>query len=73
VKAWVEAARAAGLVAAVAGSLRVESLAPIREIDPDIVGVRGAACTGGRNGMVDPGKVRAIRRTLDALVPHPVG
>ena len=67
VKAWVGSARAAGLIAAVAGSLRTESLAPIGEIGPSIVGVRGAACTGGRGGTVDVEKVRALRRVLDAL------
>ena len=75
VKAWVGSARAAGLIAAVAGSLRTESLAPIGEIGPSIVGVRGAACTGGRGGTVDVEKVRALRRVLDALrLPiHAVG
>jgi uncharacterized protein (UPF0264 family) len=75
VKAWVCAARAAGLMAAVAGSLRPERLGWIREIDPAVVGVRGAACTGGREGTIDTEKVRALRRTLDALLPpmHAVG
>jgi hypothetical protein len=72
VKAWVEAARTAGLMPAVAGSLRAESLGSIREIDPDVVGVRGAACTGGREGTIDLEKVRTLRRTLDALQPRPV-
>jgi uncharacterized protein (UPF0264 family) len=75
VKAWVCAARVAGLMAAVAGSLRTENLGWIREIDPTVVGVRGAACTGGREGTIDAEKVRALRRTLDALFPrmHAVG
>ncbi len=75
VKAWVGAARAAGLMAAVAGSLRAESLGSIREIDPTVVGVRGAACTGGRAGTIDVEKVRALRRALDAVPPplHAVG
>jgi len=75
VKAWVGSARAAGLIAAVAGSLRTESLARIGEIGPSVVGVRGAACTGGRGGIVDAEKVRALRRVLDALrLPiHAVG
>jgi (5-formylfuran-3-yl)methyl phosphate synthase len=75
VKAWVCAARTVGLMAAVAGSLRTESLGWIREIDPTVVGVRGAACTGGREGTIDAEKVRELRRTLDALFPrmHAVG
>jgi len=75
VKAWVGSARAAGLIAAVAGSLRMESLAPIGEIGPSVVGVRGAVCAGGRGGTVDVEKVRALRRVLGALrLPaHAVG
>jgi (5-formylfuran-3-yl)methyl phosphate synthase len=69
VKAWVGSVRAAGLMAAVAGSLRVESLGSIREIGPGVVGVRGAACAGGRSGTIDVEKVRALRRTLDAALP----
>jgi (5-formylfuran-3-yl)methyl phosphate synthase len=75
VKAWVGSARAAGLIAAVAGSLRAESLARIGETCPSVVGVRRAACTGGRGGTVVVEKVRALRRVLDALrLPiHAVG
>ena len=75
VKTWVESARAAGLIAAVAGSLRPESLGLLREIGPSVLGVRGAACTGGRVGMIDVEKVRTLRRALDALLPpvHAVG
>jgi uncharacterized protein (UPF0264 family) len=75
VKAWVGSARAAGLMVAVAGSLRTESLRSIREIDPGVVGVRGSASAGGRGGTIDIEKVRALRRVLDACLPptHAVG
>jgi uncharacterized protein (UPF0264 family) len=69
VKTWVESARAAGLIAAIAGSLGPESLGSIREVGPSVLGVRGAACTGGRGGVIDVEKVRALRRALDALLP----
>ena len=69
VKTWVDSARAAGLIAAIAGSLRPDSLGSLREIAPSVVGVRGAACTGGRGGAVDAEKVRALRRALDRLRP----
>jgi uncharacterized protein (UPF0264 family) len=69
VKIWVESARAAGLFVAVAGSLRPENLESVREIGPSVFGVRGAACVGGRDGMVDVDKVRALRRALDAVLP----
>jgi (5-formylfuran-3-yl)methyl phosphate synthase len=64
VKIWVESARGAGLIAAVAGSLGLENLRSVREIGPDILGVRGAACVGGRAGSIDVEKVRALRLTL---------
>jgi uncharacterized protein (UPF0264 family) len=75
VKTWVESARAAGLIAAIAGSLGPESLGLVREIGPSVLGVRGAACAGGRGGVIDIEKVRALRRALDALPPpvHAVG
>jgi uncharacterized protein (UPF0264 family) len=71
VRIWVESARAAGLIAAIAGSLRPENLGSVREIGPGVLGVRGAVCKGGRGGIVDLEKVRAFRLALDA-VPAPV-
>jgi uncharacterized protein (UPF0264 family) len=68
VAAWVGSARSAGLIAAVAGSLRPERLGSLGEIRPGIVGVRGAACVGGRGGTIDVEKVRALRRALDGLL-----
>jgi (5-formylfuran-3-yl)methyl phosphate synthase len=75
VAAWVDSARSAGLITAVAGSLRSEGLGSLGEIFPDIVGVRGAACAGGRGGTIDVEKVRALRRALGGrLLPmHAVG
>jgi uncharacterized protein (UPF0264 family) len=64
VKIWVRSARASGLISAVAGSLGPESLGSIREIGPSILGVRGAACAGGRGGRIDVEKVRALHLTL---------
>jgi len=66
VRIWVESARAAGLITAIAGSLRPESLQSVREIGPGVLGVRGAACAGGRGGSIDVEKVRALRLALDA-------
>jgi (5-formylfuran-3-yl)methyl phosphate synthase len=75
VGAWVGSARSAGLITAVAGSLRSERLGSLRQFRPGIVGVRGAACTGGRGGTIDVEKVRALRRALDGLLlpVHAVG
>lgn len=69
---WVVRARAGGLLAAVAGSLGPETLPTLMAVEPDIVGVRGAACRGGRAGTLDPARVRHLRNVLDRralLVP----
>ncbi len=61
---WAAGVRGHGLLAAVAGSLRLESLAAAVAAGPDIVGVRGAACGGGREGVVDAELVRALRAVI---------
>ena len=63
---WIRDAQAAGLMAAVAGSLTADTLPLLRDLHPDVVGVRGAACEGGRLGRVSASRVRALRRALDA-------
>lgn len=60
VTAWVAAAHAAGLIAALAGSLTGPDLRTARETGADIVGVRGAACIGGRTGCVSAARVGAL-------------
>jgi uncharacterized protein (UPF0264 family) len=64
VRRWVHQGRAAGLMTAVAGSLDASSLALLDRIRPDVVGVRAAACDGGRLGLVSEAKVRALRAAL---------
>ena len=71
---WVRRARRAGLLTALAGSLAVDDLERLREVAPDVVGVRGAACRGGRSGTLDPARLQRLRATLDpvaALPPPP--
>jgi hypothetical protein len=48
-------ARAAGLITAVAGSLTLDDLDLISAAAPDVVGVLGAVCQGGRSGRLNPG------------------
>jgi hypothetical protein len=57
---WATQARQAGLLTALAGALAIDSLQPALAAGPDVIGVRGAACSGGRNGMVETGQVRAL-------------
>jgi (5-formylfuran-3-yl)methyl phosphate synthase len=59
---WVQAAQEAGLLSAVAGSLSSADIETVVAADPDIIGIRGAACTGGRNGCVSEFKVREFHR-----------
>jgi uncharacterized protein (UPF0264 family) len=65
---WVAAAREAGLLAALAGSLRSRDLALVCRAEPDVVGIRGAACTGGRQGQVSEDRVRRFRLGLARAV-----
>jgi (5-formylfuran-3-yl)methyl phosphate synthase len=59
-------AHRAGLFAALAGELGLEDMALIVATRADVVGVRGAACIGGRQGRVSSRKVEALRRALRA-------
>jgi len=65
--AWVAGARQEGLLTAVAGSLMPENVETVAAAGADVVGVRGAACHGGRGGQVRADRVRALRRRLDAF------
>lgn len=63
---WVVEARRAGLLVALAGSLSVEGVRRVAELPADVVGVRGAACLGGREGVVAEARVRRLRAVLDS-------
>jgi (5-formylfuran-3-yl)methyl phosphate synthase len=63
--AWVSRARDAGLLTALAGGLKLEDVAPVSAAEPDIIGVRGAACEGGRDGRISVERVRALRERLE--------
>jgi (5-formylfuran-3-yl)methyl phosphate synthase len=65
---WLAAARAAGLFTALAGSLGESGLRTARALGADIVGVRGAACDGGRTGRVSVARVAALSALVAAAV-----
>jgi uncharacterized protein (UPF0264 family) len=69
-RSWVGRMRSAGMLTALAGSLGPEAISAVAEADPDVVGVRGAACSGGRGGSLDPARLRRLRARLDPA-PHP--
>jgi uncharacterized protein (UPF0264 family) len=60
VGAWVQAVHAAGLFAALAGGLQEPDIARAAALGADLVGVRGAACVGGRTGRVSRARVAAL-------------
>ena len=62
------AVRAAGLLLAIAGSLTPAALDRLAGL-ADVVGVRGAACRGGRDGRVDADLVRRLRVRLHGALP----
>jgi (5-formylfuran-3-yl)methyl phosphate synthase len=63
--------RKAGVRVALAGSLKIEQLPTLMECRPDLIAVRGAVCTGGRNGQVDVNLVRGVADRIHApFVSH---
>jgi len=73
VAAWVAAVHAAGLFAALAGGLAGRDFAMARRVGADLVGVRGAACVGGRKGRVSEARVAVLRSLVRATPALPVG
>ena len=66
---WAAAAGERGLQVGIAGRLTIADVASVSAAGADIVGVRGAACVGGRGGRVDVARVRAL---LTACEPDPL-
>jgi uncharacterized protein (UPF0264 family) len=62
---FVQAARASNLICGLAGSLRMEDIAGLADLDPDVLGFRGALCAMGRVSKLDPTRVAAIRLEID--------
>jgi uncharacterized protein (UPF0264 family) len=60
----ISLARRAGVRVALAGSLNLDSIPRAMALCPDVIGVRGAACLGGRNGRVARELVTRIARQL---------
>ncbi len=64
---WVASAHRKGLLTALAGALTLEDVATVSAAGADVMGVRGAACEGSRQGHVTANRVRALRQRLDAF------
>lgn len=66
VEAWVSGVHEAGLFAAVAGEIGMTDIELVQSLGADIVGVRGAACEGGREGTVTAERVMSLRLRITA-------
>lgn len=62
-------AKALGLRSVVAGSVSMENLDRVRLARPDLVGVRGAVCSGDRGSRIDRKKVAEFARQVLDRVP----
>jgi uncharacterized protein (UPF0264 family) len=56
----VDHAREIGVAPALAGSLSEQDLLKLLELSPAYLGVRGAACRGGRDGRIDLARVKSL-------------
>jgi uncharacterized protein (UPF0264 family) len=65
IRSWALDVVSAGLLIALAGRLTLEDVESLRDVGCGIVGVRGAACDGGRVGLVSPDRVRRLKRAID--------
>jgi uncharacterized protein (UPF0264 family) len=61
---WISGARSAALLTAVAGSLDLNDVEQVARARPDVLGVRGAACEGGRAGQISTERVRELCQRL---------
>ena len=57
---FVSRAKALGRFVALAGKLTLEDIETILDTGTDVIGLRGAACDGGRGGVVTSARVRAL-------------
>ncbi len=64
-RAFVSAAKAAGLSCGMAGSLTLDDVPIVLAIGPEIIGFRGALCLGGeRNRALDASACGRVRRAI---------
>ena len=71
--AFLDAARAAGLMAGLAGSLRLAQIPDLLALGPDVLGFRGALCRASdRLGALDTEALGAVRRAIPRFDPEGV-
>ncbi|MDI4664175.1 (5-formylfuran-3-yl)methyl phosphate synthase [Xanthobacter autotrophicus] len=65
---FVAEAKAAGLLTGLAGSLKLEDIAPLAALKPHYLGFRGALCATGRTSALDPVRLARVREALKGRV-----
>ncbi|MFG1349753.1 (5-formylfuran-3-yl)methyl phosphate synthase [Xanthobacter autotrophicus] len=65
---FVGKAKAAGLLTGLAGSLKLEDIAPLAALQPHYLGFRGALCVTGRTSGLDPARLARVREELKGRV-----
>ena len=61
-----------GVKVAFAGALDEDRIRQLSTLAPDWFAVRGAACTGGRNGTICSIRVRALKNAIQSRQADPV-
>jgi uncharacterized protein (UPF0264 family) len=64
-QAFVDAAHAEGLQCALAGSIKFRDIEMIKDIGPDIIGVRGLVCGGDRTDSIKADLIEKLRAMLN--------
>jgi uncharacterized protein (UPF0264 family) len=64
---WTSLAETSGLVAGAAGRLAAKDVATVAPCGVEVIGFRGAACEGGRSGVVSVDRVHLLRRCIDTV------
>lgn len=62
---FVRMARDHDLFVGLAGSLRESDIAMLSRLQPDMLGFRGALCSGGRGGAIEAPLVAQVRRAIN--------
>ena len=64
---FLQAVRAAGAMAGLAGALRLQHLPALRELAPDFAGFRSAVCDGDRGSALDARRLHALAQALKGV------
>lgn len=68
---FVQAVRAGGALAGLAGALQLADWPALRALNPDFAGFRSAVCAGDRAGALDPTRLDALLACAREAAPVP--